>query len=153
LRKTAAGHANEVYFRYLADLGLIAGNPDGSFGPNNTLTRAEASALFEKANGYSAAMLLTAPPSVACTFTDVSASDWFAGWVWQACDDGFMNGLGGGQIPILLSEMPNLVPTCGCACLDNAFAGSQNLWITPSKLWRTASACGQYAQLFDKWSN
>ncbi|MBK9604179.1 MAG: S-layer homology domain-containing protein [Anaerolineales bacterium] len=36
----------------------------------------------------------TAPAG--CEFTDVAASDWFAGWVWQACDDGFMNGVGGG---------------------------------------------------------
>lgn len=91
-----AGHDTETHIRYLADLGLIAGNPDGSFGVNNTLTRAEASALFEKANGKDASMLPVAPPSAACTFSDVSASDWFAGWVWQACADGFMNGLGGG---------------------------------------------------------
>ena len=26
----------------------------------------------------------------------MSASDWFAGWVWAACEDGFMNGVGGG---------------------------------------------------------
>lgn len=91
-----AGHPTEVYVRYLADLGLIAGNPDGSFGVNSTLTRAEASTFFEKANGYTVATLPVAPPSPACTFTDVSASDWFAGWVWQACADGFMNGLGGG---------------------------------------------------------
>ncbi len=46
------GHADEVQIRYLANLGLIAGNPNGSFSPDSTLTRAEASALFEKANGY-----------------------------------------------------------------------------------------------------
>jgi hypothetical protein len=91
-----AGHPYETHVRYLGDLGLIAGNPDGSYGVNNTLTRAEASALFEKANGYTSGMLPVAPPSAACTFSDVSASDWFAGWVWQACADGFMNGLGGG---------------------------------------------------------
>ena len=91
-----AGHDTETQVRYLADLGLIAGNPDGSYGVNSTLTRAEASALFEKANGHTPAGLPVAPPSAACTFSDVNASDWFAGWVWQACDDGFMNGLGGG---------------------------------------------------------
>jgi len=35
-----SGHATEVQVRYLADLGLIAGNPDGSFGVNSTLTLA-----------------------------------------------------------------------------------------------------------------
>ncbi|MBL0347407.1 S-layer homology domain-containing protein [Candidatus Villigracilis affinis] len=90
-----AGHENEVYVRYLADLGLISGFADGSFGPDNTLTRAEAATLFEISNGYDETLLPTSAPA-GCDFTDVSASDWFAGWVWQACDDGFMNGVGGG---------------------------------------------------------
>jgi hypothetical protein len=90
-----AGHADEVYIRYLADIELIAGNPDGTFGPDTTLTRAEAAALFEKANGYDQTGLPDTAP-VGCEFTDVSATDWFAGWVWQACADGFMNGIGGG---------------------------------------------------------
>ena len=90
-----SGHEDEVYVRYLASLGLISGFADGTFGPDNTLTRAEASALFEKANGYDDTMLPATAPA-GCEFTDVAASDWFAGWVWQACDDGFMNGVGGG---------------------------------------------------------
>jgi hypothetical protein len=94
-----AGHENEVYVRYLADLGLISGFADGSFGPDNTLTRAEAATLFEISNGVSDTDPGFGTPPVAgsaCDFSDVSASDWFAGWVWQACDDGFMNGVGGG---------------------------------------------------------
>jgi hypothetical protein len=93
-----AGHANEVYIRYLADLGLISGFADGSFGPDNNLTRAEAATLFEISNGISDTDPGFGTPPVAgsaCDFSDVSASDWFAGWVWQACEDGFMNGVGG----------------------------------------------------------
>jgi hypothetical protein len=90
-----SGHADEIYIRYLADLGLISGFADGSYGPDTTLTRAEASTLFEISNGYDATTLPVAP-TAACTFTDVSATDWFAGWVWQACADGIMNGIGGG---------------------------------------------------------
>ena len=90
-----AGHEDEVYVRYLATLGLISGFADGTFGPDNTLTRAEASALIEISNGYDATLLPTSAPA-GCDFTDVAASDWFAGWVWQACDDGLMNGVGGG---------------------------------------------------------
>jgi hypothetical protein len=93
-----AANDNELYVRYLASLDLIAGNPDGTYGYDNTLTRAEAAALFEKANGRAADDLdfPTSAPSAACTFTDVTASDWFSGWVWAACEDGFMNGVGGG---------------------------------------------------------
>ncbi|MBL0348149.1 S-layer homology domain-containing protein [Candidatus Villigracilis affinis] len=90
-----AGHEDEVYVRYLATLGLISGFADGTFGPDNTLTRAEASALIEISNGYDDTMLPTVAPA-GCDFTDVAASDWFSGWVWQACDDGLMNGVGGG---------------------------------------------------------
>jgi hypothetical protein len=90
-----SGNANEVYIRYLADLGLISGFADGTFGPDKTLTRAEAATLFEISYGNDETTLPTSAP-VGCEFTDVSASDWFAGWVWQACDDGFMNGIGGG---------------------------------------------------------
>ena len=90
-----SGHADETYIRYLATLGLISGFADGSFGPDATLTRAEAATLIETANGYDATMLPTSAPA-GCDFTDVTASDWFAGWVWQACSDGIMNGVGGG---------------------------------------------------------
>ena len=40
--------------------------------------------------------MLPASAPAGCEFTDVTASDWFAGWVWQACSDGIMNGVGGG---------------------------------------------------------
>jgi hypothetical protein len=93
------GHASEVYVRYLGDLGIIAGNPNGTYGPDTTLTRAEASVFFAKVNGHeTTAGLPTSPPSEACTDVDGADPDhWFAGWVWQACKDGFMNGIGGGQ--------------------------------------------------------
>ncbi|MBK7317602.1 S-layer homology domain-containing protein [Candidatus Villigracilis affinis] len=90
-----SGSDYETYVRYLASLGLISGFADGTFGPDNTLTRAEASALIEISNGYDDTMLPTSAPA-GCDFTDVAATDWFAGWVWQACDDGLMNGVGGG---------------------------------------------------------
>jgi hypothetical protein len=116
-----AGDPNEVYIRYLADLGLISGFVDGTYGPEKTLTRAEASTLFEIANGYDETMLPPSAPT-GCDFTDVSASDWFAGWVWQACADGFMNGIGGGlfdpnnlltrgQVVTIMNNIANNLPT------------------------------------------
>ena len=90
-----SGHEDEEYVRYLATLGLINGFADGSFGPDNTLSRAEAAALIEISNGYDETSLPASAPA-GCDFTDVAASNWFAGWVWQACDDGLMNGVGGG---------------------------------------------------------
>ncbi|MBK9601941.1 MAG: S-layer homology domain-containing protein [Anaerolineales bacterium] len=90
------GHEHEVYIRYLATLGLVSGFDDGTFGPDTTLTRAEAATLFEISNGYDATLLPTSAPA-GCDFTDVAASDWFAGWVWQACSDGSMSGIGDGR--------------------------------------------------------
>jgi hypothetical protein len=90
------GHEYELYVRYLSTLGLISGYGDGTFGPDNTLTRAEAATLFEISNGFDPTTLPDTAP-VGCDFPDVSASDWFAGWVWQACADGFMNGLADGN--------------------------------------------------------
>ena len=94
-----AGNANELYVRYMADLGIGAGNPDGTYGPDTTLTRAEAAVMYELANGVKSTDVTfpDAPPSAACTFTDVTSADWFAGWVWQACDDGFVAGTGAGM--------------------------------------------------------
>jgi hypothetical protein len=94
-----AGHQYELYIRYLADLGLISGFADGTFGADSTLTRAEAATLIEISNGLADTDPAFGTPPVAgsaCDFDDVSATDWFAGWVWEACADGFMNGVGGG---------------------------------------------------------
>ena len=115
-----SGDDNEVYIRYLADLGLISGFADGTFGLDNSLTRAEAATLFEISNGYDDTILPPSAPA-GCEFTDVSASDWFAGWVWQACADGFMNGIGGGlfdpnnlltrgQVVTIFNNIHNIVP-------------------------------------------
>ncbi len=95
-----SGHEHEVYIRYLATLGLVSGFDDGTFGPDTTLTRAEAATLFEISNGVANTDpgFGTAPAAgSACDFSDVTASDWFAGWVWQACKDGFMSGVGDGK--------------------------------------------------------
>jgi hypothetical protein len=124
-----SGDDNEVYIRYLADLGLISGFADGTFGPDNTLTRAEAATLFEISYGYDETSLPPTAPT-GCEFTDVSASDWFAGWVWQACADGFMNGVGGGlfdpnnlltrgQVVTIFNNIHNIVPSVTTYSLGN----------------------------------
>ena len=92
-----AGTDNEIYIRYMSQLDLAHGyQNDSNFKPENTLTRAEMAAFIEMANGYNGKELPTTAPTAACSFTDVSDTDWFAGWAWQACNDGFMVGLGNG---------------------------------------------------------
>ncbi|MBI3161121.1 MAG: S-layer homology domain-containing protein [Chloroflexi bacterium] len=87
----------EIYIRYMAQLELGHGYLDGTFQPDGTLTRAEMAAFIELANGYTGETIPTQPPSPACTFSDVTESDWFAGWVWQACADTFMIGVSNGM--------------------------------------------------------
>lgn len=88
-----------VYARYLASgpNPLISGLPDGTFHGNDTVTRAQMAAFSVRTLGFPPAALPVAPPSAACTFSDVSIADWFAGSVWQACALGLMTGIGGGQ--------------------------------------------------------
>jgi hypothetical protein len=120
-----AGHVDEVYIRYLADLGLISGFPDGTFRPDNVLTRAEAAVLFEKANGYTAENLPTTAPT-GCVFSDVNATDWFAGWIWQACKNSFMKGVGNG-----LFDPNNLLTRGQVATIMNNVAYYQPVPTTP----------------------
>ncbi len=151
-----SGSDYETYVRYLASLGLISGFADGTFGPDTTLTRAEASALIEISNGYDDTMLPTSAPA-GCDFTDVAASDWFSGWVWQACADGYMNGVGGGlfdpnnlltrgQIVTILNNVANTGGTGGFLTTFNVINGP---WGTPfpyrSGAWTDVSVGAFYA--------
>ncbi len=130
-----AGHEDEAHIRYLADLGLISGFADGSFGPDATLTRAEAATLFEISNGYDSTMLPTSAPA-GCDFTDVAASDWFAGWVWQACSDGYMNGVGGGLFdPNNLLTRGQIVTIMGNVVNAGATGGYLNSGIVITSYW------------------
>ena len=94
-----SGTDTEIYVRYMADLDLAHGYLDGTFRPDTTLTRAEMASFIEMANGIqSTDEQFGVPPATGspCDFSDVSIDDWFAGWVWQACADGYMGGIGGG---------------------------------------------------------
>ncbi|MBK7316409.1 S-layer homology domain-containing protein [Candidatus Villigracilis affinis] len=140
-----SGHADETYIRYLADLDLISGFADGTFGPDTTLTRAEAATLFEISNGYDVASLPTSAPA-GCEFTDVAASDWFAGWVWQACDDGYMNGVGGGLFDpnnlLTRGQIVTIMNNVGLAGPSGGYLNTANvintLWFFPTPF-RTAA--------------
>jgi len=92
-----AGHWAEVYIRYLGSAGLIAGFPDGSYKPDAPVLRAQLAKLLVASLGYGPGDLPPAPTSPECNFTDVSDSDWFAGWVRKACQLGIMVGVGGNK--------------------------------------------------------
>jgi ELWxxDGT repeat protein len=69
--------------------GIIQGYPDGSFGPNGTITRAEFAAVMIKAVP-NAAVIRSAP-----NFTDVPANYWAKGAIAKAYSLGFLSGYPG----------------------------------------------------------
>ena len=64
-----AGHLDEKYVVGYSDLGLVSGYPDGTFRPDATLTRAEATVLFGKLN-------LPAINGKQADFRDIAKTDW-----------------------------------------------------------------------------
>ncbi|MDO4539611.1 MAG: S-layer homology domain-containing protein [Syntrophomonadaceae bacterium] len=79
----------------LKGLGVMQGYPDGSFGEEKTLTRAEISKIAVIAAGLEANA--QNEPGQASAFTDVAAGHWAHGWITVAAGQGFIKGDGDGQ--------------------------------------------------------
>ena len=79
----------------LKDNGIIIGDPDGDFRPDDELTRAEFAAILCRAMGVEK---IAKSPEMAGKgyFTDVSGSHWAAGHINTAADYGAINGFGDG---------------------------------------------------------
>ncbi len=69
---------------------MLQGYQDGTFRPDNTLTRAELCALLVQAMGLPAA-------GTAARFADVPADSWYAPAIQAACAAGYMKGVGAGR--------------------------------------------------------
>ena len=77
----------------LADLGIINGYTDGTFGPEKAITRAEAVAVINRLQGLSDAAKAAGGKS---QYTDVKADAWYAGDVNLATQMGIVAGNGNG---------------------------------------------------------
>ena len=73
----------------LASLGMVSGDPDGAFRPNDPITRAEF-CVIALAFAYE-------PDNAVCYFGDVSRSDWFYTYVAQAASYGWIGGYANGN--------------------------------------------------------
>ena len=73
----------------LASLGMVSGDPDGTFRPNDPITRAEF-CVIALAFAYE-------PDNAVCYFGDVSRSDWFYTYVAQAASYGWIGGYTNGN--------------------------------------------------------
>ena len=88
-----AGSEYSEAISFLSDLGIIAGDTDGLYHPERTITRAEACALM--------ARMMTGSTTVsqwagASNFTDVPASHWAESAVGYAVANGIAYGYGDG---------------------------------------------------------
>ncbi len=81
-----SGHWAEAVILKLVEKGYVNGYPDGTFLPNNPVTRAE----FVKI--VSGVLGITPASGGTSSFPDVAASDWFFGYVVAAVEKGFVSG-------------------------------------------------------------
>ncbi len=85
-----SGHWAQPYIEALAAKGVIAGFNDGTFRPNDPVTRAQFAAIVNKA--------FTATSTQACSaFTDVRSNFWGFEAIQTACRGGFLTGYPGNQ--------------------------------------------------------
>ncbi len=94
----------------LGQLGVLTGYTDGTFKPENTITRAEFAAVVVRAKGLEAAAQASAG---ATTFKDVPAGHWASGYINIATKMGFVKGMGDGTFapsaPITYEQAITLV--------------------------------------------
>src|SRR5665648_37955 len=79
-----SGHWAQTTIQSWVDNGLIKGYPDGTFKPDNNITRAEFITLVNRAFEYTN----TAPIS----FTDVNQNAWYASAIGVAVEAGYISG-------------------------------------------------------------
>lgn len=87
-----------LYFKgikYLEDLGVVQGYPDGSFRPNHEVNRAEMLKIVLEAKGVEEAVL--APYANDNCFEDVPANVWYTKYVCYAKAQDYVNGYEDGR--------------------------------------------------------
>jgi hypothetical protein len=84
------GHWAESQISAWVDKGLIAGYEDGSFKPNNSITRAEFIALTNRSFGFS--------DEATISFSDVASSNWAYSEIAKAVKAGYITGYEDGTI-------------------------------------------------------
>lgn len=107
-----AGHANQQAIVELARRSVINGMEDGSFKPNDGMTRAEFATIVVRALGLE--------PKANNAFSDVKTTDWFAPYIGTASTYGIINGVGDGKFdpngPIVRQEAAVMVARAAQLC-------------------------------------
>lgn len=73
----------------LSDQGIITGFPDGTFRPDDSITRAESAAVIVRMAGY-------ATDDTASVYSDVADAFWGKSYIMAATREGVLNGMGNG---------------------------------------------------------
>ncbi|WP_422486738.1 S-layer homology domain-containing protein [Gudongella sp. DL1XJH-153] len=76
-------------------LNVLKGYPDGTFRPDNSISRAEFAAVAVRARGLEGVAVAAA--GLPSGFSDVPANHWAAGYVGTAASMGIVNGIGNGM--------------------------------------------------------
>lgn len=80
----------------LTSLNIVNGYEDGTFKPENLVTRAEITKMIVSALGSSNLASAEAAAGLNTDFSDVTATHWAAGYVTEGTSFGFINGMGDG---------------------------------------------------------
>ncbi len=88
-------HANADAVVYVYQTGIVNGYPDGTFGADKTINRAEFTKIFVNAN-YDREVI-EACDSTSLPFADVSPNDWFAPFVCVGFRQGIIKGYDDGN--------------------------------------------------------
>lgn len=78
------GHWASEQVKALQQKEILSGFPDGSFQPENPVTRAEFVKMLVEAFGFHGGQ--------GAQFSDVGEEDWFAPYVWAAAENGIVSG-------------------------------------------------------------
>ncbi len=93
----------------LSKLGIVNGYEDGSYKPENGVTRAEMAKLIACIQGFGE----TANGNTATAFTDVPATHWASGYIANASGMGIINGYGDGTFgpedPVLYEQAVKMI--------------------------------------------
>lgn len=127
-------HASAI--NELSALGVIEGFEDGSFHPDELVTRAQMAAMVVRAMN-----IANADSNKVQKFNDVPADNWAAGWIATAADNNLINGTGNGNFdPDLNVTYAQTAKMLVAACGYDTWAVSAGGW--PSGYLRYAAQTG-----------
>lgn len=131
---STASYADAV--NLLSNLGILTGYEDGTFRPDNTVTRAEAATMMVRLLGLDDDV-----EQGATQFTDVDANHWASGYINVAVAQGIVNGMGDGTFaPDATLTYGQIVKMIVCALGFEPVAKANGGWLGGGYLYAASKA-------------